>query len=201
MTIYVLESHPLMCQAISSLLRRIDASKKVVEVHAYSKLQESMLINGHPEAFILDPLFTGINGTAGIKQIKSNYPDTPLVLFSSIPSEEAESSCLNAGADLYVEKTAMPQVVFDSFQKKLGWTQNSTLTNSRIPSAEGLIKLSKRQKQMLTLVDAGLGNEDIANRLGISSHTVKVHLWRLYKKIGVNSRTQLIKFSRDNGYL
>ena len=201
MTIYVLESHPLMCQAISFLLRRIDTSKKVVEVHAYSKLQEAMLINGQPEAFVMDPLITGISGTAGIKQIKSNYPGTPLILFSSIPSKEAQKICLSAGADLYIEKTATPQEVFDLVRKQLGWKNKSPLTTSKTPSAEGLVKLSKRQKQLLTLVDGGLSNEDIAKNLDISAHTVKVHLWRFYKKLGISSRTQLIKFSRDNGYL
>ena len=74
MTIYVLENHPLMSQAITFLLRRIDPTKNVVEVHAFSKLQELMLINGQPEAFIVEPLMMGINGTSGIEQIKNNYP-------------------------------------------------------------------------------------------------------------------------------
>ena len=201
MTIYVLDSHPLMCQAISFLLRRIDPSKKVVEVHAYSKLQEAMLINGQPEAFVMDPLITGIGGTTGIRQIKSHYPSTPLIVFSSIPSEEAQKPCLSAGADLYIEKTAKPKEVFDLVRKELGWENESPLTTSKTPSAEGLIKLSKRQRQLLILIDRGLSNEDIAKNLDITAHTVKVHLWRFYKKLGINSRTQLIKFSRDNGYL
>lgn len=198
MTVYVLDNHPLMCQAISFLLRRIDPSKKVVEVHSYSKIQEALLINGSPEAFIMEPLTTGISGTAGIKKIKRNYPETPLILFSSVPSEEAKNICISAGADLYIEKTTSLRETFDLIQNQLNWTK---IDEPKMLSSEGLIKLSKRQKQLLTLVDAGLSNEDIANKLGISPHTVKVHLWRFYKKLGIVSRTQLIKFSRDNGYL
>lgn len=201
MAIYVLESHPLMCHAISNLLRRLDPSQKVVEIYAYSKLQEAMLINGQPDAFLLDPVMTGINGRAGIKQIKNNYPTTPLILFSSIPSEEAEKSCLNAGADLYIEKTATQQVIFDLIRNHLALPDKQIANTTSPRSAEGLVKLSQRQKQLLVLVDAGLSNTDIANKLDISSHTVKVHLWRFYKKLGISSRTQLIKFSRDNGYL
>jgi DNA-binding NarL/FixJ family response regulator len=201
MTIYILESHPLMCQAIAFLLRRIDPTKKVVEVHAFSKLQEVMLINGQPEAFVMEPLITGISGTAGIKQIKTNYPTTPLILFSSIPSDEAEKSCLDAGADLYIEKTTSLRDVFNLISKQLN-SQNKPITaNNSIDLDDGHIKLSKRQKQLLVLVDSGLSNEEIAHKLDISAHTVKVHLWRFYKKLGINSRTQLIKFSRDNGYL
>lgn len=201
MTVYVLDSHPLMCQAISFLLRRIDPSKKVVEVHFYSKIQEALLINGSPEAFVMEPIMAGISGTAGIKKIKSNYPEAHLILFSSIPSEEAKNICLLAGADLYVDKTSSSQEVFDLIRNQLDWTNKAKLDKPRVLSAEGLVKLSKRQKQLLPLVDAGLCNEDIASSLGISAHTVKVHLWRLYKKAGIKSRTQLVKFARDNGYL
>ncbi len=201
MTIYVLENHPLMSQAITFLLRRIDPTKNVVEVHTFSKLQESMLINGQPEAFIIEPLMMGINGTSGIEQIKKNYPTTPLIIFSSLPSEEAEKSCFQAGADLYIEKTTALKDLFILIHDQLDWLGELKVNRTHTNSSEGLLKLSKRQKQLLLLVDAGLSNEDIAKKLEISSHTVKVHLWRFYKKIGISSRTQLVKFSRDNGYL
>jgi DNA-binding NarL/FixJ family response regulator len=201
MTIYVLENHPLMSQAITFLLRRIDQTKNVVEVHTFSKLQKLMLINGQPEAFIIEPLMMGINGTSGIEQIKNNYPTTPLIIFSSLPSEEAEKSCLQAGADLYIEKTTALKDLFKLIYDQLDWLGELKVGQTHATSSEGLLKLSKRQKQLLLLVDAGLSNEDIAKKLEISAHTVKVHLWRFYKKIGISSRTQLIKFSRDNGYL
>jgi DNA-binding NarL/FixJ family response regulator len=201
MTIYVLENHPLMSQAITFLLRRIDPTKNVVEVHAYSKLQELMLINGQPEAFIIEPLMMGINGTSGIEQIKNNYPTTPVIMFSSLPSEEAEKSCLQAGADLYIEKTTALKDLFKLIHDQLDWLGELKVGQTDTTSSEGPLKLSKRQKQLLLLVDAGLSNEDIAKKLDISAHTVKVHLWRFYKKLGISSRTQLIKFSRDNGFL
>ena len=62
-------------------------------------------------------------------------------------------------------------------------------------------KLSKRQKQLIVMLDQGLSNREIAEVLGISEHTVKVHLWRLFKRIGVNSRTQMLHYARVNGFL
>ena len=59
------------------------------------------------------------------------------------------------------------------------------------------IKLSKRQKQLMALLGQGLGNAQIAEQIGISENTVKVHLWRMYQRIGVNSRTQAIKWWHD----
>ena len=57
------------------------------------------------------------------------------------------------------------------------------------------------EKQLILMLDQGLSNRDIAETLGISEHTVKVHLWRLFKRIGVNSRTQMLHYARVNGLL
>ena len=65
----------------------------------------------------------------------------------------------------------------------------------------GRTKLSKRQKQWILMLDQGLFNREIAGKLDISEHTVKVHLWRMYQRLGVNSRTQALHFARTHGLL
>ena len=47
----------------------------------------------------------------------------------------------------------------------------------------------------------GMSNRDIATDLEISEHTVKVHLWRLFRRLGVKSRTQALHYARTNGLL
>ncbi len=67
--------------------------------------------------------------------------------------------------------------------------------------APGPTKLSKRQKQLILMLDQGLSNREIADKLNISEHTVKVHFWRLFRRLGVNSRTQALHFARTHGWL
>jgi DNA-binding NarL/FixJ family response regulator len=52
-------------------------------------------------------------------------------------------------------------------------------------------RLTLRQAQIVTLLQSGLSNREISDRLGISEGTVKVHLHRIYEKMGVSNRTQL----------
>ena len=65
----------------------------------------------------------------------------------------------------------------------------------------GAIKLSKRQKQLIAMLDYGFSNREIATELGLSEHTVKVHLLRLFRRLSVNSRTQALHVARLNGLL
>jgi DNA-binding CsgD family transcriptional regulator len=51
-------------------------------------------------------------------------------------------------------------------------------------------QLTNRQKQILNLLADGSSNTQIAASIGISEHTVKVHLWRLFKRYEVNNRTE-----------
>jgi DNA-binding NarL/FixJ family response regulator len=63
------------------------------------------------------------------------------------------------------------------------------------------VKLSKRQKQLMPLINLGLTNNQIASMMNISEHTVKVHLWRLYQKLNTQNRTETVMIARMNGWL
>jgi two-component system nitrate/nitrite response regulator NarL len=53
-------------------------------------------------------------------------------------------------------------------------------------------ELSDRQQQIITLLCDGLSNREIAEKLGLTVGTVKVHLHRIYGKLGVRSRSELM---------
>jgi DNA-binding NarL/FixJ family response regulator len=199
MSLYVIDDHPLVRQAIGMLLRRIHPSSKVVELDRYSELQAALIKNGEPELFVLDLLLPGIKGASAISEIKSMYPNSPLVVFSAMPAGEAKEACLEAGADLYLEKTSSSNDISSAIQELLHVEEQGD--EDTAASANGDTKLSKRQKQLILMLDRGLSNRDIAAELNISEHTVKVHLWRLFRRLGVKSRTQTLHFARSRGLL
>ncbi len=65
----------------------------------------------------------------------------------------------------------------------------------------GLVKLTRRQLQFLNCLHHGMSNQDISQSLAISESTVKVHFWRLYKRMGVSNRVQAILKAQKMGYL
>ena len=54
---------------------------------------------------------------------------------------------------------------------------------------------------LIAMLDKGMSNREIATQLEISEHTVKVHLWRLFRRLGVKSRTQALHHARNHGLL
>jgi len=198
MSLYVIDDHPMVRQMIGMLLRRLRPASKVVELEKYSELQAALIKNGEPELFVLDLLLPGVKGATAISDVKKMYPEIPLVVLSAMPSGEARDACLEAGADLYIEKSTDTAEISAAIQDILKSDDDEVDGDAVVV---GDIKLSKRQKQLILMLDRGLSNRDIAAELSISEHTVKVHLWRLFRRLGVKSRTQTLHFARTHGLL
>ncbi len=198
MSMYIIDDHPLVRQAIAMLLRRMRPASKVVELEKFSELQAAIIKNGDPELFVLDLLLPGVKGTSAVKEIKGMYATVPLAVISSMPAGEAEETCIEAGADIYIEKSTPANEISSAIQGLFAAEHGS---DDEPAVAVGETKLSKRQKQLIVMLDRGLSNRDIAAELDISEHTVKVHLWRLFRRLDVKSRTQTLHFARMNGLL
>ena len=196
MSMYIIDDHPLVRSAIAMLLRRMRSSTKVIELDKFSELQAAIIKSGEPTLFVLDLLLPGVKGTSAVTEVKKMYPEVPLAVLSSMPAGEAEETCIEAGADIYIEK-ATPSNEIGEALKGLFAAENAD--EETIPLGD--TKLSKRQKQLIIMLDRGLGNREIAEELDISEHTVKVHLWRLFRRLGVKSRTQTLHFARTHGLL
>jgi DNA-binding NarL/FixJ family response regulator len=196
MSMYIIDDHPLVRQAIAMLLRRMRPASKVIELEKFSELQAAIIKNGDPELFVLDLLLPGVKGTSAVKDVKGMYATVPLVVISSMPAGEAEETCIEAGADIYIEKSSPANEISTAIQGLF-----AAENGDEEVVAIGETKLSKRQKQLIVMLDRGLSNRDIAAELDISEHTVKVHLWRLFRRLDVKSRTQTLHFARMNGLL
>ncbi len=195
MPFFVIEDHPLYRESLAALLRRIKPGETVVELNRIGALPAAAKKHGVPEIICLDLTLSDSLGMSGVREAKHHYPSSLLVVISEQNADDVESECLNAGADAYISKTSETKDIFMSLR--------TLLQPDSILDEEGMLgsRLSKRQVQLLAALEQGLSNRDIAERLGISEHTVKVHLWRLFRRLGVKSRTQAIYMARTNGLI
>ena len=64
----------------------------------------------------------------------------------------------------------------------------------RLQDARGIDLLSKREDQVVRLLAQGLTNKDISVELGLSQHTIRNYLFRIYDKLGVSTRVELVLY-------
>ncbi|WP_293751593.1 response regulator transcription factor [Limnohabitans sp. Rim8] len=199
MTVYVIDDHPLMRDALTMLLHRVKPGLKIIPIHKLNVVESTVEKNGLPELFCLDLQLPDTLGMSGVQVLKAKFPDIPLAVVTSSSASEYEARCLEAGADAFIEKSNSPAQIIAALRSLLVTEEQAAIEDAATPNAP--TKLSKRQKQLILMLDQGLSNRDIAEKLDISEHTVKVHFWRLFRRLGVNSRTQALHFARTNGWL
>jgi DNA-binding NarL/FixJ family response regulator len=192
MPIFIIDDHPLMREAIGLLLRRLHTQATVVELDRMAAVPAAVAEHGAPELICLDLKLPDAQGVSGIIELKQHFPATPLVVISAAPAEEFEDLAIESGADAYIQKSAGATEIANVLRVFL-----SDDLESMAPAQ----KLSKRQKQLLVMLDKGQSNRDIAEELQISEHTVKVHLWRLFRRLNVKSRSQASHLARTQGLL
>lgn len=196
MTAYIIDSNPLLCEAITMVIQRIKPAIKIAAVHRLNALASAVAKGDEPELICMELDLPDTIGTSGVQLVRANYANVPLAIFSRGDIQDHQAASTNAGATVYIDKTESVNQVLQKLRGLLVIKSSDDVSAIDVPT-----KLTKRQKQLILLLDQGLSNRDIAEKLDICEHTVKVHLWRLFRRCGVHSRTQALHFARSNGWL
>jgi DNA-binding NarL/FixJ family response regulator len=75
----------------------------------------------------------------------------------------------------------------------------SEVPSLRVMNSNGNRILTPREEQVVALVAEGLGNRQIARELNLSEHTIKKYLFRIFEKLGISSRVELVLYALNNG--
>ena len=182
-----------MREAIAATFRRLSPTASVTELGSLAAVGAAALAHGTPELICVELLLTNSSGVSAVHHLKQLFGDVPVVVFSGAAAEPYRELAIEAGAHTFIPKTASKADVTSALRGFVTLDDNSEF------APQG--NLSRRQKQLLILLDKGMSNRDIAEQLEISEHTVKVHLWRLFRRLNVKSRSQASHLARTHGLL
>jgi DNA-binding NarL/FixJ family response regulator len=149
--------------------------------------------------------------TAGLRALRdlhaSDCSTRPVILLDCSDSGKVVEA-FTAGARGVVCETSSVRVLCDCLQSVHAgqiWADNTHLQwifetlgdrePPRIVSAKGIPLLTIREEQVARMVAEGLLNHEISSKLGVSTHTVKNHLSRIYEKLGVSNRVELVLYA------
>lgn len=166
-----------------------------------------------PDVVVLDLILPDITGIDVTRRIKQIMPQVNVVALTIHEDQEYFFEALRAGASGYVPKRAAPEelvnairaankgdvYIFPSLAKVLvkDYLERSGEMDEGILS-EGL---TTREEEVLDLLAQGMTNEEIANRLIISKHTVARHRENLMRKLNLHNRSELVKYAIRKGLI
>lgn len=194
MTVYVIDDHPLMREALEMLYERLRPNQVVISVARLGLLEVAIEQHGTPTLLSLDLKLPDTTGVSGIRQLKKLFPLVPFAIISASPSGDWESHCLEAGADIFIEKSSGAAQIGAQIRGLI-------LADKKFEKQFPGQKLSNRQLKLLQLLSNKMSYQEISEELNIDVHAVKVHCWRLLRRMEATSRTQAIYNAQQLGLL
>jgi DNA-binding NarL/FixJ family response regulator len=171
----------------------------------YSNAEDAMLFlpRNPVDIVIVDIGLPHKSGIEAISFIKTQCPQTQFCMFTVFEDDDKIFRSLEAGAKGYILKGTSPQKIVDSIlELNEGGSPMSPTIARRIlevfkppvieKSNEGIGNLSARENELLQLLAKGLYYKEIADKLGITTGTVKQHIHKIYDKLHVQNRTEAI---------
>jgi DNA-binding NarL/FixJ family response regulator len=192
MSLLIIDDHPVYRDALQEKLS-VEFSAEGINVAVAGNSNDGLshLQNSSDQwVVLLDVLMPGLSGLAGIKVFK-NMPNVKhVVSISGLDVNAWEPKTVSAGASLFLSKDSTVDFIILKLKPLLAIGANDVAnTTTREPKE---FRLTQIQLEVLDLIAQGHPNKIIADYLGISEQTVKIHINQIFKELRVFNRTQAV---------
>jgi DNA-binding NarL/FixJ family response regulator len=177
--------------------------------HAFSSAEEAaqgLSSATVPDVVLMDISLPGRSGLEAVVELKARLPAVEILMLTGHPNEALVFQALVAGASGYLLKSEPVRAILEAIEdvRNGGAPMTSGIARRVIRQFAHLSRvvpqldpLSGREQQILRLVAEGRLYKEIADHLGLSAHTVRNHLAKIYRKLQVESRHEAARWWRD----
>jgi DNA-binding NarL/FixJ family response regulator len=197
--VIIADDHPVL---LAGVRRVLEGSGFDVVGEAHSG-PEVLPLAGRlePDVALLDMRMPGLDGLGCIERLHARYPQVKVVVLSMTSEPEVVQAAFRRGACGYVLKAIDPEGLVSAIRQAIDGTafhaQGLPALSDDGPSSSA--GLTERELEILKLVASGLSNHEIGRRLWVTEPTVKFHLTRIYRKLGVSCRTAAARWAFTKG--
>jgi DNA-binding NarL/FixJ family response regulator len=202
--VVIVDDHELLRTGTRQILSEADGMEVVAEAADAASAMEAVS-ETHPDIVLVDIRLPDRNGIELARMIIEQNPSTRVVILSAYDDEDYVRAAMDAGVAGYLLKTMPGDELVRAVRATasgvtvLDSAVTTNLAREHASPAPGpkdaFADLTWRERQVVDLVAEGLANKAIATRLGISARTVEGHLNHVFVKLGVVSRTELVRLA------
>ena len=200
-TICMLEDSRNVLQMVQHILSAAP-DLRLVRSHATAEAALAHLDSDQPDVYIVDINLPGRSGLEFIATAREHLPCTQFMMYTVHDDDEKVFQAIMSGANGYLLKSASPKALIEGIRELLdGGSPMSASVARRVieqmrPSGNDQVRkievLTDRENEVLQLLAQGLLYKEIADRLGLSTFTVKNHIRHIYAKLQVQTRVEAV---------
>ena len=160
-----------------------------------------------PDVVLMDIGLPGISGVECVQQLKELLPETEFMMLTVFEDHELVYASLQAGATGYLVKGLAPERLLEMIRElRAGGSPMSSSIARRVvqrllrPEASAVpeSQLSLREEEILRMLASGQRYKEIADGLGLSVHTVRTHIHRIYRKLQAQTKAEAVRKFRSS---
>jgi NarL family two-component system response regulator LiaR len=162
-----------------------------------------------PDVVLMDLIMPEMDGVEATRQVKNISPRTNIVVLTSYHDDEHIFPAMEAGATSYILKDVDMEELAEAIRRaargevtlhpRVAARILQELHGARSEEVNPFTELTKREMEVLKLIANGLSNNEIAEKLVISDHTVKGHVSNIFGKLHLADRTQAAVYAWRKG--
>ncbi len=204
--VLIADDHAIVRQGLRLILSETD--DLVVAGEAEDGADAMILARQQPwDVFLLDVTMPNRDGIDTLKQLKKEFPRSPVLILSMHPEEQFAVRALKAGASGYLNKQSAPEQLVTAIRQVATGKKyvsaavaqqlaNAISDDSDKPPHE---RITDREYQVLSLIASGKTLTQVAETLNLGVATVSTYRARLLEKMGLRSTAELIRYGLENG--
>ena len=203
--VMIVDDHPMVRQGLRTFFSTCADIEVIAEAgNGLEAVQKCLRYP--PDVILMDMVMPGIDGATATAEVLGACPDAQVIVLTSFVDPETVKRALAAGAISYLLKDASPDRLVEAIRQ--AHTGRGSIDSS---AAQALVAsqaetrhsvgadLTKREREVLALIVAGLSNREIAGRLFLSQCTVRLHVSSVLRKLEAPNRTTAAMLAVQNG--
>lgn len=209
MKILVVDDHPLVRDAMASILQGLSSSLRVLQAADCATALRLARAHRDLDLVLLDLNLPGSRGFDALDRIRREHPALPVVILSMFRDRQTVLEAIQRGAMGFIPKAASREVILKAARQILAggvYVPPEAVTGASAAGGDAQefvapgrgsrsladLRLTPRQGQVLALIMRGRSNKEICRTLGLAERTVKVHVTAVLTALRVSSRTQAV---------
>ncbi|WP_072377997.1 response regulator transcription factor [Hyphomicrobium sp. NDB2Meth4] len=211
MKVIIADDHWVVRQSLKQIMRRLNHTLHTYEAETFGEL--TALLAEHPDTslILLDLVMPGFEGLNGLRSLRARFPDIPIVIVSVHEDVEHVIRSVEQGVIGYIPKSADGLEIERALERVLAGEVSfprRIIERSHAPAKPAkaievaardperdIDALTERERAVLELLGGGSSVKNIAEELGLSSQTVRIHLGNAMKKLNLRDRTSAVHYA------